>query len=73
MLLMIRQKVERKLINGKDSSFRVRNRKVRSDKISRYERRRNVSASELLRLTEEVVSRKWTVDSVIHPLNSIIR
>jgi hypothetical protein len=61
MLLIIRKKVERKLINGKDSSFRVRNRKVRSDKISRYERRKNVLASELLRLTEGVAPGKQAV------------
>jgi hypothetical protein len=62
MLLIIRKKVERKLVNGKNSSFCVRNRKVRSDKISRYEKRKNVLASELLRLTEGVASGKWAVD-----------
>jgi hypothetical protein len=62
MLLIIRKKAEWKLINGKDSSFCVRNRKVGRDKISRYERRKHILALELLRLTEGGASGEQVVD-----------
>lgn len=56
MRTIIRDRVARKLVDGKDSTFCIRNRQVKSDKINRYKKRKKVSELELLLLNEEAIS-----------------